>query len=467
MTKFNLNESLAENLVQKSKKSKKKKAPVTLSVPYTLTTVEENVSRDNSLKNLLEDAGSLASKNQMTDVLSGAKLIKDDQDTNENLSTLNSQEADFLQLAKESNALKTSLPKSTAKISDLITDTVFLDNENNKQTNKNEQKEDVSVTLTDDKLSESASKPNEANENIKDYTEITDVFDLIDNLQKIESKHDKLSDYDYYKDQIAKVPTEEQIEYERLPEVVIDEEQIKQDAIKEVESDIEKKKESAINKANLDIKERLENIKNLQENTNIQKSEIEDAYDNARITAENDALRRGLARSSIVLKTLDGIEENRADALVKVSLNYQQKLQTLESEINSLNTELQDALQSFDLLKAVNVTEAVEEKIAELKEKQQEVLEFNNKVKQMELAQAEKINKLKADAETQKNALAKEYEGIAERERQSELVGLVRNYLNTLSKKEAIEILTYPGEIDDILGERFAEIYYEQMRRKV
>jgi len=246
---------------------------------------------------------------------------------------------------------------------------------------------------------------------------------------------------------------------------------------------IEETKENAKNKVDAKFNQLKENLKaeyaqkqtdkesakqGAQDAYNANIYKINEIYDNVSSTAQNQALKRGLARSSIIIEQLDGIEKERAGQLASLATNLNNELLNIESEINALNTAKERALASLDLDYATSLSEEISSSIDALNKKQKEIIEFNNKVNELEA----EYNLKKREKDTkdlkEKIALGEDYGYYEPNEnlQQQYKIKLVLDYLNTLSKAEALKKLTTDSTYAYYLGNSWSDVYYNIMQRK-
>ena len=194
---------------------------------------------------------------------------------------------------------------------------------------------------------------------------------------------------------------------------------------------------------------------------------INSIYDNASTSAENQALRRGLARSSIIINQLDGIEKERAKELTDLATGLSENISRIDSEIDSLNRAKENALEALDLDYASEVEAEIQKQLNALESKKKEVAEFNNKVKQLEAEYAlEKREKDQKNLESNLK-LNSNYGYVPEQEnlQQEYKVKLVLDYLGTLSKNQAISALKSDTTYAYYLGDAWGDVYYYTLSR--
>ena len=280
---------------------------------------------------------------------------------------------------------------------------------------------------------------------------------LLDELMGVQEKFAGMTDRDLYKDKLVQIA--EDLGLEKLDEIEIDQDKLRQEIydVKNAETEL-KKRQLQIDAKNLESENK---ISDAQDSVNT----INSVMDAQKVVAENDLLKRGLARSSIAVMRLGNIEDARAKELIDVQENLSSELSKIESEIMDLNNELDYSLENLDLQLALDVTKELNEKVAELKEKQAEVIEFNNNVSRLEAEYDMKRTSETSEAAKVEKQFAQEYAGKLNELRQQELEAVANKYLYTLSPTEAIKALISSPQIASMLGDSFYDLYYEHMRR--
>lgn len=126
----------------------------------------------------------------------------------------------------------------------------------------------------------------------------------------------------------------------------------------------------------------IENEKKAAEKTS---AKLGDEYASAVTAFENDAIKRGVARSSIAANNSAAIRSAAATAAAANALETENNIKTLENEIAQLEAGRKTALDNFNITYAAKLTEKINGLAAERDAKQAEVLEYNNALAQKEL----------------------------------------------------------------------------------
>lgn len=121
-------------------------------------------------------------------------------------------------------------------------------------------------------------------------------------------------------------------------------------------------------------------------------SGIKRDYKSARENASSEALKRGLARSSVILNQLDGLTKAELLAIDDLNAKKNQSLNDVYEEIQTLTSRLSDALGSLDAKQASELANGIRELTEKYEKKQEEVLEYNNKIRQEQAKFNDKFN---------------------------------------------------------------------------
>lgn len=194
---------------------------------------------------------------------------------------------------------------------------------------------------------------------------------------------------------------------------------------------------------------------------------INQTFDNNAKTVSDQALKRGLARSSIIIGQIASVESQRAKELTEEMNSVNKKFAEIENEVKNLNAEKETALDNFDLAYAKKLEKAISDKREELEKQKQEIIEFNNKVDELEAEYKISLDKQK-QAKAKSNMEMKEKYGYTPNELKAadEKYNYMIAYIDTLSKQEAISLLLNDEKIQKLLGDKFMSVYAYARNRK-
>lgn len=275
-----------------------------------------------------------------------------------------------------------------------------------------------------------------------------------DSTTKAKSVFEQFNDIDNRYSNLAN--TDNKLELEKVEYTKPTQSQVQ----KRAQESLESYKNSSINSINENFDKKNQNInediESAKKNNLNEINSIKQNYENVKQNAKDDAIKRGLARSSIIVNTLSNLDQNMIDSLTNKANELNSALTSFENEKNLLEVQKQNALTNFDIEYAVKLQDKITEINSEIEQKQQEVLEYNNKIAEKE-AQWEKDNSEKAYDKTVEMAKLMAEHGITVFEilKQNEKYGIAKNHFQTLSKEDAINELKNNSDYLKHLGSSF------------
>ncbi len=260
-----------------------------------------------------------------------------------------------------------------------------------------------------------------------------DYSNMLDEFKKVDDKYNLTTDTVTFEKQTFTKPTDEEIKTSAKNSL----EDYKQTSLKNIESDYNEKSTNISNQ-----------IDELNKSANSQKQETKNLYSSLKNDASNDALKRGLARSSIVINVLDAFDQNMIDEINKINEEIGSKVESLNNQKLLLSEQRQNALNAFDISYAVELSTKIDEINAALAEQEQKVIEYNNEIAEKEAEYEAQRNK---DTLDRAEFIEKYGEDAILSLKQNEKYEIALNYLNSLPKEEAINELdtnrTYSYEL--------------------
>lgn len=109
---------------------------------------------------------------------------------------------------------------------------------------------------------------------------------------------------------------------------------------------------------------------------------ISDSYETAKNNASDEAIKRGIARSSIISEQLKDFDEAKIKDVENAYATAREKIAEADEKIGSLTEELSKAVASYDMEEAVKINERINALKEERTKKQNEVTEYNNALKE-------------------------------------------------------------------------------------
>lgn len=218
--------------------------------------------------------------------------------------------------------------------------------------------------------------------------------------------------------------------------------------------------EAAINSAAEEgAKAKQDAIENERKAAEQSSKETQAKYESAVQDFENDAIKRGVARSSIAVNNSAAIRSAGAEALSAAAAELESKVASLESEISQLEASRQKALDNFNITYAAKLTETINELAMGRDKKAAEVLEYNNKLTEKETDQA--YDKALAESDLYSDALnqsakEKELETNISSSAYKAKYEAIESYLSSLPKADAKNAVLN----DSIIRDNLSDYYY-------
>lgn len=184
-----------------------------------------------------------------------------------------------------------------------------------------------------------------------------------------------------------------------------------------------------------------------------QNDELAGSYDAAVRAVENDAIKRGLARSSVAAVNRGEVESEYLKRRADITDAYYASITDLDKRISDADGKLRAALDDFNLTYATKLDQTIKELKAERDKKIQEVTKYNNEVRAKQAA----LDESRARAESTLTDQA------AKREKNS-LSSASLEYRNALYKTiyEKMDELLSQMEPVDAKRELLNHTYYKE-----
>lgn len=189
------------------------------------------------------------------------------------------------------------------------------------------------------------------------------------------------------------------------------------------------------------------NEKAENENKNLAeaKKNIEERYDSAKKIASDDALKRGLGRSSIIVNLLKEYDADKLKTIDEKDQKYGDELKKINDKITELNAELKSSLDKADMREAFEINERLTKLKSERDNANEKVIKYNNSL-------AEKLGELKKQLENSstRGHVIVEAERLAD-EYNNQMLKKIIGYYSNLSDDE-IKKDFEDGKYDGILS---------------
>lgn len=215
---------------------------------------------------------------------------------------------------------------------------------------------------------------------------------LMDKLKKLDQAYKAVKD-NRLNDYINSLP--EALELERLSYDAPDDDTLKAKAETSYSAEYESGKTKLIEQIDM-TRNALSNTKDKLSKAQQETLEkLDKAYETVKENIGNQALRRGLGRSSIVINKVTQADLSRAEQAGIIESDTRIAIENLDKEITVLEQKKQDSLKAFDLTYANKVQTELDKLIVEREKKIQSVLEYNNKLQKEEVKyQEDKTKKI-------------------------------------------------------------------------
>ncbi len=172
-----------------------------------------------------------------------------------------------------------------------------------------------------------------------------------------------------------------------------------------------------------------------------QKKQLEQSYEQLDKKASNDAIKKGVQRSSIFSEKIKNLSKNKIQELLNVDNQVADTLYKNNTEIKKLEEEYKKSIANLETAKAVAVKEKLDDLISKQDKKIIETINYNNSLKKEEERQNQELENLyslegkKKVDELQTNMLTK-----------------ALSYFFSIPKNQALKELEEP-EIKELLGD--------------
>lgn len=298
----------------------------------------------------------------------------------------------------------------------------------NNVTNKNQNTSNISNIK--DNIADVTDNPEEKLRELDEKIEMLDFYEAPESLGLVKKEMPKYNEKEV-KDKLIKILTDDKI--------------VKAE---ELETDFEKQ-----NKKLTDEKDNLSKIKAENE------SAINEIYDAKGLAVESQAVKRGLARSSIVISQLSKVESDRANELLENMNSINKRVDDIEKDIETLINNRDNALKNLDIEYAEELEDRLEDSKNEYKKAVDDVIEFNNNIDKLEAEYKIKYENAKQDWKDGVIDLnSKGYEGYRKQLENAKYNYMV-SYLSMYDKNDALRILTSNDNFKKLLGSDYERVY--------
>lgn len=223
-------------------------------------------------------------------------------------------------------------------------------------------------TATDKKVLDELS--NQSNKKkVSSLEELQGSFDDIDKGYNFNSPSDKI---------------ENTLDLKKMDDVSIDEEKVYKQAVSSLADENNTTKQGIIDdvvQKSKDLETNKESLKTIADN---QKATIEKLYSQRKEEANADAIKRGLARSSIIINQLDAFDNQKIKDYIAIDKELSSSISKINEDINSLTLEKDKALRDYDIAYATKLNDKIASLTQDLQSQQDKVIKYNNEIAEKE-----------------------------------------------------------------------------------
>lgn len=179
-----------------------------------------------------------------------------------------------------------------------------------------------------------------------------------------------------------------------------------------------------------------------------------------RVKAKNSAINRGIVHSSIYDNMMTGIERQEMSDLQDLKAEAESSISSLNDKIDKLDKEKQNALELFNISYAVKLQDEIDGMKKEIETYNEKAKKYNEDIEEKNKALIskydEKYQKQVKQAEERNQRilsfLQKYGYGTVSNKLKLQQTEVAKDYLNTLDKATALELLTEDDKFKDALG---------------
>ena len=286
-----------------------------------------------------------------------------------------------------------------------------------------------------------------------------------DSKNKTKSVLEKLADID--KKYTFGNQSDAQISLERLEYEAPTKQQVAEKATNSLSDYKQKSLDEITSSYNTKNEQINHDIQKVTESTNKQKEEITDAYNQVKQEAKEDAIKRGLARSSIIVNKLANYDNNMLSNLEVLSSQANDKISTLSTQKNTIELEKENALKAFDIEYAIKLQEKIDSINADIQKNEEAVIKYNNQIAQIEVNFKKDIEKENDNREMDMaDFIAKNGSYVVETLKRNEKYQLAKEYFADMDKQSAIAELTNNSAFKENLGDTIYNKLLKELQGK-
>jgi len=290
--------------------------------------------------------------------------------------------------------------------------------------------------------------------------------------KKDEDKLDKLiQDLESYNNMFGNISydlTESIPDFKKMDEIDIDEDKIKSRAENELSEYKTESVNKIVNNTNAELNKLNTDKKNITDTYKDAIDETKSFYEDKKESVGQDALKRGLSRSSIVVNVLDAFDKAEVSRYSKLNDELVANINEIDNSISNLKLEQEDALNSFDIEYAVKLQDKINLLTDDLLKKQNEILKYNNEIEEKEAEYNRKYAELEKElksANWDKEHDLMQFAGkygvnMIAKYKENQMYEMAEKYLSSIDKTYALNELKNNENLRQLLGEdNIAKLY--------
>lgn len=320
------------------------------------------------------------------------------------------------------------------------------ENQKKKEENLSENKQNTQNTKSFVNESNDAKNQEKTNQSLNKMT----VNEALEEANKIAEKY-KSGDF---------IDAPDSLNLEKIDVPNKSEQEISKEAEKVINEKFEEAKKTSNKNYENKIDEILKSNEKLMSKNQENQKEINSYYDASRKETENQMLKRGLARSSIVIGELASIEGTRASDLAKLLSSFEQTLDSNEKQIQEYNNLKEQAIEELDIKKVLEIENKISSLTEEYEKAKKDAISFNNNIEKLQAEYKKDLDKQKLEKQKETLKLKSTYgDDYFKEELHQKQYDFLESYLDSLEPSYALNLLLTNKEFKIMLQDKFATLY--------
>ncbi|MBR3804206.1 MAG: hypothetical protein IKJ14_02530 [Clostridia bacterium] len=228
------------------------------------------------------------------------------------------------------------------------------------------------------------------------------------------------------------------VKLQKMEYTPLTEEEINKKATSAVDEKYALKKNALTDSYENDLKQTEQKAKDIKENSQVKKQELDGLYSALEEKLSNNAVKRGISRSSIIAEQIKNLGLEKVKDVLNIDNETASAIEKNAQMIDELTDKYQKAVSNLDLEKAIEINENIEKIKKEQESKLEEVLKYNNLVTRQGAELKQEVG------EPSKLEISKI---------KSQMIKQAVDYYSKLPKESRLEAFLADEEILELLGE--------------